>query len=218
MATIKIDPQTTREIIKDITTSTLSAYQLGHKYKLSKMTIDRIGREHLGTDIYSRREKLAFASLCAQIKEFRDRNYSLTSIADQLGISKSSIFDISKKIKSQSSQTTEEATPAEDNEVQVISIEPKIETDSKLPASPFTTPVAKEEHPAKTERFDTRNYNRWAPQCNNHHSTRPMQRLKNSRSPHGYIKICFKDIQITFNPAQKEAEDVITRILSGINS
>ena len=100
----------------------------------------------------------------------------------------------------------------------MISIEPKIETDSKLPASPFTTPVAKEEHPAKTERFDTRNYNRWAPQCNNHHSTRPMQRLKNSRSPHGYIKICFKDIQITFNPAQKEAEDVITRILSGINS
>ena len=215
MATIKIDPQTTREIIKDITTSTLSAYQLGHKYKLSKMTIDRIGREHLGTDIYSRREKLAFASLCALIKDFRDRNYSLTSIADQLGISKSSIFDIIKKIKS---QTTEEATPAEDNEVQVISIEPKIEADSKLLASPSPTPVAKEEHPAKTERFDTRNYNRWAPQRNNHHSTRPMQRLKNSRSPHGYIKICFKDIQITFNPAQKEAEDVITRILSGINS
>ena len=215
MATIKIDPQTTREIIKDITTSTLSAYQLGHKYKLSKMTIDRIGREHLGTDIYSRRDKLAFASLCALIKEFRDRNYSLTSIADQLGISKSSIFDISKKINS---QTTEEATPAEDNEVQVISIEPKIEADSKLPVSPSITPVAKEEHPAKTERFNIRNYHRWAPQHNNHHSTRPRQRLKNSSSPHGYIKICFKDIQITFNPAQKEAEDVITRILSGINS
>ena len=215
MATIKIDPQTTREIIKDITTSTLSAYQLGHKYKLSKMTIDRIGREHLGTDIYSRRDKLAFASLCALIKEFRDRNYSLTSIADQLGISKSSIFDISKKINS---QTTEEATPAEDNEVQVISIEPKIEADSKLPASPSTTLVAKEEHPATTERFNIRNYHRWAPQRNNHHSIRPRQRLKNSRSPHGYIKICFNDIQITFNPAQKEAEDVITRILSGINS
>lgn len=213
MSTIKIDPQTTREIIKDITTSTLSAYQLGHKYKLSKMTIDRIGREHLGTDIYSRREKLAFASLCALIKDFRDRNYSLTSIADQLGISKSSIFDIIKKIKS---QTTEEATPAEDNEVQVISIEPKIEADSKLLASP--TPVAKEEHPATTERFNIRNYHRWAPQRNNHHSIRPRQRLKNSRSPHGYIKICFNDIQITFNPAQKEAEDVITRILSGINS
>lgn len=98
MATIKIDPQTTREIIKDITTSTLSAYQLGHKYKLSKMTIDRIGREHLGTDIYSRREKLAFASLCALIKDFRDRNYSLTSIADQLGISKSSIFDSNSEL------------------------------------------------------------------------------------------------------------------------
>lgn len=77
MATIKIDPQITREIIKDITTAKLSANQLVHKYKLSKMRIDRISREHLGTDIYSRREKLAFASLCSQIKELRDRNFVL---------------------------------------------------------------------------------------------------------------------------------------------
>ena len=140
------DWMTYREIIKDITTSTLSAYQLGQKYKLSKMTIDRIGRDHLGTDIYSRREKLAFASLCAQIKELSDRNYSLTSIADQLGISKSSIFDISKKMKSQAS---EEATSAEDNEVQVISIESKVEGEPKLPAGRITPQVAREAHPAK---------------------------------------------------------------------
>ncbi len=215
MATIKIDPKTTREIIKDITTSTLSAYQLGHKYKLSKMTIDRIGRDHLGTDIYSRREKLAFASLCAQIKELRDRNYSLSSIADQLGISKSSIFDISKKMKSQAS---EEFSSAEKNEVQVISIESKVEDSSKLPAAHTTTPVAKEEHPVKTDNFNSRTYNRWYPQRNSHHSNRPRQNFKNSRSPHGYIKIKFNDILITFNPAQREAEDVITRILSGINS
>ena len=215
MATIKIDPQKTRGIIKDITTSTLSAYQLGQKYKLSKMTIDRIGREHLGTDIYCRREKLAFASLCAQIKELRDRNYSLTSIADQLGISKSSIFDISKKMKGLAS---EEATSAEDNEVQVISIESKVEGEPKLPAGRITPKVAREAHPAKTERFDGRNFHRWYPQRNKHHSNRPRQSLKNSRSPHGYIKICLNDIQITFNPAQKEAEEVITRILSGINS
>lgn len=122
MATIKIDPQTTKEIIKDITTSKLSAYQLGHKYKLSKMTIDRIGREHLGTDIYSRREHLAFASLCTQITELRSRNYSLTAIAEQLGIPKSSIFEISKKIMA---QTFDKVASADNNEVQVFSIELK---------------------------------------------------------------------------------------------
>ena len=42
MATIKTDPQTTKNIIKDITTTQLCSYQLGHKYKLSKITIDRI--------------------------------------------------------------------------------------------------------------------------------------------------------------------------------
>ena len=59
MATIKTDPQTTKNIIKDITTTQLCSYQLGHKYKLGKITIDRIGREQLGTDIYSRSESLA---------------------------------------------------------------------------------------------------------------------------------------------------------------
>ena len=98
MAMIKTDPQTTKNIIKDITTTQLCSYQLGHKYKLSKITIDRIGREHLGTDIYSRREKLVFASLSKQITELRSKNYTMSAIAEYLGISKSSIFAISQKI------------------------------------------------------------------------------------------------------------------------
>ena len=116
------------------------------------------------------------------------------------------------------SQASEEFSSAEKNEVQVISIESKVEDSSKLPAAHTTTPVAKEEHPVKTDNFNSRTYNRWYPQRNSHHSNRPRQNFKNSRSPHGYIKIKFNDILITFNPAQREAEDVITRILSGINS
>lgn len=206
MATIKIDPQTTKEIIKDIITSKLSAYQLGHKYKLSKMTIDRIGREHLGTDIYSRREHLAFASLCTQITELRSRNYSLTSIAEQLGIPKSSIFEISKKIMA---QTFEKVAFADNNEVQVFSIESKVDEASKLSAGHTTTLVAKEEHDAKAVSLNTKTYHRRYPQRNGHTPNRTRQGLKN-RIPHGYIKITFNDIQITFNSAQREAEDVIT--------
>ena len=227
MATIKIDPQTTKEIIKDITTSKLSAFQLGHKYKLSKMTIDRIGREHLGTDTYSRREQLAFASLCTQITELRSRNYSLTAIAEQLGIPRSSIFEISKKIMA---QTFEKVASADNNEVQVISIESKVDEASKLSAGHTTTlvakeehadctttPVVKEEHDAKAVSLNTKTYHRRYPKRNGHTPNRTRQGLKN-RIPHGYIKITFNDIQITFNPAQREAEDVITWLLSGINS
>ena len=54
MAAILVDPQTTKSIIKDFTTTQQSSFQLGHKYKLNKMTIDRIGRDHLGVEIYSK--------------------------------------------------------------------------------------------------------------------------------------------------------------------
>ena len=130
MATIKTDPQTTKNIIKDITTTQLCSYQLGHKYKLSKITIDRIGREHLGTDIYSRREKLVFASLSKQISELRSKNYTMSAIAEYLGISKSSIFAISQKIDHEAGLSS----VVGENEVQLISIESNAVESAGTPA------------------------------------------------------------------------------------
>ena len=211
MATIKTDPQTTKNIIKDITTTQLCSYQLGHKYKLSKITIDRIGREHLGTDIYSRREKLVFASLSKQITELRSKNYTMSAIAEYLGISKSSIFAISQKIDHEAGLSS----VVGENEVQLISIESNAVESAGTPAKITSAPVKREEAPITSDDFSKEPYHRWYPQRKSRYSN--SHRANHRRQP-GYIKIQFKDIQITFNPSQPEAEDVVTRILRGINS
>lgn len=211
MATIKTDPQTTKNIIKDITTTQLCSYQLGHKYKLGKITIDRIGREHLGTEIYSRRERLAFDSMCKQIIELRFKSLTMSAIAEYLGISKSSIFTICQKID----RETEKKSAVADNEVQIISIASKTDEAVNAPSKLPSAPIIDDAH-VKSESLTREPYHRWTTQRNHRYSNR-IRGDYNHRN-NGYIKIQFKDIQITFNPAQPEAEEVITRILSGINS
>lgn len=211
MATIKIDPQTTKNIIKDITTTQFSSYQLGHKYKLSKITIDRIGREHLGKDIYSRREKLAFANLRKQILELRSRDHTMSSIAENLGISKSSIFVICKNI-----DRGAEHNSTVSDEVQVISIESKENRTSELPAKITSAPVTRKEPSLKSDFSASDSRSHCYPQKNQRYSFRTKGEYY--RRKQGYIKIQFNDIQITFSPSQPEAEKVVTRILSSINS
>lgn len=160
IATIKTDPLTKKNIIKDITTTQLCSYQLGHKYKLSKITIDRIGREHLGTEIYSRRESTAFASMNKQITELRSKSYTMSAIAEDLGVSKSNIFTICQKIDRE--RENEKKSAVVDNEVQFISIESKakeaVKTNSKLPSAPVI-----DDAPVKSESLTREPYHRWTP-------------------------------------------------------
>lgn len=209
MAAILVDPQTTKSIIKDFTTTQQSSFQLGHKYKLNKMTIDRIGRDHLGVEIYSKREELAFASLCDQIRDLQSRNYSIATIADTLGVSKTSLFEIIRKIKAQSPQ---EQAPANLNEVEIISIGSKMDEPHKATAEITATSAVEVDVPAKTEHHSSKLYSRYHSQRNHHHHSKQSQ--DGYGDPQGYIKIKFKDLQISFNPAQKEATDVIVRLIS----
>lgn len=212
MAAILVDPQTTKSIIKDFTTTQQSSFQLGHKYKLNKMTIDRIGRDHLGVEIYSKREELAFASLCDQIRDLQSRNYSIATIADTLGVSKTSLFEIIRKIKAQSPQ---EQAPANLNEVEIISIGSKMDEPHKATAEITATSAVEVDVPAKTEHLSLENYHR---KRSLRKHNRPNQSQSDYRDSHGYIKIKFKDLQISFNPAQKEATDVIVRLISELKA
>ncbi len=45
--------------VKDITSTILCSYQIAHKYSLTKMTVDRIARTHLGDEICQKKEQLA---------------------------------------------------------------------------------------------------------------------------------------------------------------
>uniref|UniRef100_UPI00402A9E83 hypothetical protein n=1 Tax=Succinivibrio sp. TaxID=2053619 RepID=UPI00402A9E83 len=53
----------TEQIVKDITSTTLCSYLIAHKYSLTKMTVDRIARTHLGDEIYQKKELLALEHL-----------------------------------------------------------------------------------------------------------------------------------------------------------
>lgn len=66
-----IEPEVVKNIVKDITTSQLSSYQIAYKYHLSKNSIDRLGISHLGEVIYNQKEKFAFEALIEQIKEIK---------------------------------------------------------------------------------------------------------------------------------------------------
>ena len=47
-----ITSELTQKILKDITTSELSSYQIAFKYQVNKMVVDSIGRKNLGDAIY----------------------------------------------------------------------------------------------------------------------------------------------------------------------
>lgn len=53
----------TEQIVRDITGSILCSYQIAHKYGLTKMTVDRIAKTHLGEEIYQKKEHLALEHL-----------------------------------------------------------------------------------------------------------------------------------------------------------
>ena len=102
-----------------------------------------------------------------------------------------------------------------ENEVQLISIESNAVESAGTPAKITSAPVKREEAPITSDDFSKEPYHRWYPQRKSRYSNSPRD---NHRRQPGYIKIQFNDIQITFNPSQPEAEDVVTRILRGINS
>ena len=49
---LSITSELTQKILKDITTSELSSYQIAFKYQVNKMVVDSIGRKNLGDAIY----------------------------------------------------------------------------------------------------------------------------------------------------------------------
>ena len=63
--------ETTKEIINLIATSNLCSYQIAYKLGINKRTIDKIGKEHLGPDIYNNKEKLALKKLSQEYMDGR---------------------------------------------------------------------------------------------------------------------------------------------------
>lgn len=95
------NPVHTEQIVKDITGSTLCSYQIAQKYKITKMTVDRIARTHLGDSLYQKKEEMALEHLKAEFLKLKSQGMSLNNIGEKLCISKSCAYKFGQAFENQ---------------------------------------------------------------------------------------------------------------------
>ena len=88
------------EIAREISTGSLSSYQIAQRHGITKAVVDSIGKANFGAEIYGRRESLAETSLCAQVAELLSRGTSGNEIARRLGLARSTCSRFIGKVRS----------------------------------------------------------------------------------------------------------------------
>lgn len=118
----------TEQIVRDITGSILCSYQIAHKYGLTKMTVDRIARTHLGEEIYQKKEHLALELLKEEFFKLKSQGLSIHNIGLKLGLSKASSFNLAKRFEGEGCDS------CDDEVIQIESI-PQVVNNRKCPPS-----------------------------------------------------------------------------------
>ena len=190
-------PQITQLIVNDIANSQLSSYQIAYKYHISKTSVDHIGRSHLGDSLYDQKEQLACQKLNEDIQTLKDQGLSSNKIGEKLGVYKSTIFALIKRLSSAP------VISEQSDEVQVISVEnPELNLEPPVAEEPQSLPkteVPVRSMPSPYGRIHNHSYNR-----NHHHQD--------------FVKLQLKGIQITFDPKQENISDTISKILTALHS
>mgnify|MGYP002770536174 CR=1 FL=1 len=114
----QLTPELTQKIINEAVNSNLSSYQIAFKYSITKSVVDRLCRQHLGSEVYNKRESLSFDYLASQIKGLRQKKYSSDRVAQALGLYKTTCFTLIKKIELEDFTSS----PSSDDKVDVISV------------------------------------------------------------------------------------------------
>ncbi len=200
MKTISSD--VSQSIIKDITNSDLTSYQIAYKHNVSKTTVDSLGRNNLGDVIYSKKENLAYKKLIGQIQDLQNKGVCVTRIAGDLGIYKSTMFSIINSLKSSS-----------DDAVQIISVEHPEQNIQVSPDFPEETNES-EDMPALPAPPEERKYVR-KPYYRNYQ----CRSYSNPQGTHmDFARIQINGVQLSFNPCQENIWDTVNKILTVLHS
>ena len=132
----------TVQIVRDITGSVLCSYQIAHKYGLTKMTVDRTARIHLGEEIYQKKVHLALEHLKEEFLKLKSQGLSIHNIGIKLGLSKVSSFNLARRFEGEGCDS------CDDDVIQIESIpqfcDTQIEVKSQMTVSaPAVTPEAR---------------------------------------------------------------------------
>lgn len=233
----QLTPELTQKIINEAVNSNLSSYQIAYKFNMTKSVVDRLCRQHLGNEVYSKREALSYDYLTSQIKELRQKKYSSDRVAQALGLYKTTCFTLIKKIEHDDFTRS----LSSDEQVDIISVpvlsSPTLTSQSisnqKQSASPKTIKVTKElplvpekieyevpaeeETPQEDEEGDT-HQDTYAP----YHRRKPYFNRRNSfdRNRHyrEQVKINVKGMQISFNASDEVAGSVVMKLLKELGT
>lgn len=200
---LSITSELTQKILKDITTSELSSYQIAFKYQVSKTIVDSIGRKNLGEVIYKKKETFAFQKLNNLITDSLNKGNSITATADNLGVCRSTMFKLAHSIRS--------VTP---NQVQVISVK---HPEQNLAVSAVVEPAAddKENEVAMTEDRSVVREGRMPVRY------RPYQKRGhrfNRGSHNDYARIVINGVQLSFDPHQEQIFITVNKIVELMKS
>ena len=233
----QLTPELTQRIINEAVNSNLSSYQIAFKYSITKSVVDRLCRQHLGSEVYNKRESLSFDYLSSQIKELRQKKYSSDRVAQALGLYKTTCFTLIKKIEQEDFNRSLYA----DDKVDVISVPalsaPNESSQSisnpKHSASPKTVKLTKElplvpekieyEVPAEDETSqededcevsrDTYDpYHRRKPYFNRRNN------FDRNRHYREQVKINVKGMQISFNASDEVAGTMVMKLLKELGT
>ncbi|MGN0902103.1 MAG: hypothetical protein ACI4M9_02350 [Succinivibrio sp.] len=185
----------TEQIVKDITSTALCSYQIAHKYNLTKMTVDRIARTHLGEQIYQKKEHLALEHLKGDFLKLRSQGFSINNIGQKLGLSKASAFNLSKKFESEANNSEEV--------IQIDSIPPFIDT--QINALPQVVTIASEStvHEESKIKKDI-------PES----PYRPVHKVPYQKKEYSVIRL--KGLQISFDASIEGMDETISKVLKAL--
>lgn len=228
----QLTSELTQKIINEAVNSNLSSYQIAFMYSITKSVVDRLCRQHLGSEVYNKRESLSFDYLASQIKGLRQKKYSSDRVAQALGLYKTTCFTLIKKIELEDFTSS----PSSDDKVDVISVPALSATNEssqstsnlKQSASPKTTKLTKElplvpekiEYEVPVEEDDDYEVSRdtYAP----YHRRKPYFNRKNSfdrnRNYREQVKINVKGMQISFNASDEVAGTVVMKLLKELET
>ena len=188
------------EIAREISTGSLSSYQIAHRHGITKAAVDSIGKANFGAEIYGRRESLAEMNLRGQVAELLSKGASGNEIARRLGLARSSCHRFISEARSGAARLP----PSQGSgDVKVISLPEPGEALAPSGPSRLPAPEARPRAP-----LPARQQGAWP---------RPMA-ASGQGGCQRFVRMRSRGVQVSFDPLAPGAEGIAVAFIRALAS
>ena len=189
-----------QEIAREISTGSLSSYQIAHRHGITKAAVDSIGKANFGAEIYGRRESLAEMNLRGQVAELLSKGASGNEIARRLGLARSSCHRFISEARSGAARLP----PSQGSgDVKVISLPEPGEALAPSGPSRLPAPEARPRAP-----LPARQQGAWP---------RPMA-ASGQGGCQRFVRMRSRGVQVSFDPLAPGAEGIAVAFIRALAS